>query len=132
MKIKKLFGFVVILALILTAVPAAAGIPAPVTVQILAVNDFHGALDPSLTKPTDPASGKPDNPNLWYYNGGAEYLANFVFRVWKGVRRVKAQAQQRGLIPRRVRPVEEPVRFAINKASFRLPGPVMRAGVLVR
>ena len=73
MKIKKLFGLVVILALILTAVPAAAGIPAPVTVQILALNDFHGALDPSLTKP-----GNTTDETKWYYRGGAEYLANFV------------------------------------------------------
>jgi 5'-nucleotidase len=52
---------------------AAAGKPVPVVVQILAVNDFHGALDPSLTKP-----GNTTDQNLWYYRGGAEYLTKFV------------------------------------------------------
>jgi 5'-nucleotidase len=46
--------------------------PSNVTVQILAVNDFHGALDPSLTKPNA------NDNTTWYYRGGAEYLANFV------------------------------------------------------
>ena len=70
---KKMFAFVVVLVLISTVMltPAAAGKPPSVTVQILAVNDFHGALDPSLTKPTGSQS-------TWYYRGGAEYLANFV------------------------------------------------------
>ncbi len=54
------------------AAPAAASQPAPVDVQLLAVNDFHGALDPSLTKPSS------TDPTTWYYRGGAEYLANFV------------------------------------------------------
>jgi 2',3'-cyclic-nucleotide 2'-phosphodiesterase (5'-nucleotidase family) len=45
-----------VLALVLAIVPAAAEKPASVTVQILAVNDFHGALDPSLTNPTRPTS----------------------------------------------------------------------------
>jgi 5'-nucleotidase len=49
------------------------GKPENVDVQILALNDFHGALDPSLTKPNN----DPD-PATWYYRGGAEYLANFV------------------------------------------------------
>ncbi len=44
-----------------------------VNVQILAVNDFHGALDPSLVKP-----GNTPDQTQWYYRGGAEYLANFV------------------------------------------------------
>jgi len=53
--------------------------PDPVNVQILAVNDFHGAVDTSLTKPTDPLTGKPTTDQTkWYYRGGAEYLANFV------------------------------------------------------
>ncbi len=56
-----------------TTVPVAAAQPAPVTVQILAVNDFHGALDPSLTKPNNTT-----DQSQWYYRGGAEYLANFV------------------------------------------------------
>src|SRR5450756_1739242 len=46
--------------------------PGSVDVQLLAVNDFHGALDPSLTKPV-----ALDN-TTWYYRGGAEYLATFV------------------------------------------------------
>jgi 5'-nucleotidase len=46
--------------------------PSNVNVQILAINDFHGALDPSLTKPNS------TNQAAWYYRGGAEYLANFV------------------------------------------------------
>jgi len=41
-------------------------------VQILAINDFHGALDPALTKPSS------TDQTTWYYRGGAEYLANFV------------------------------------------------------
>lgn len=76
MKIKKIIIFVFLLALLSMAVqtqPVAAAKPAPVQVQILAVNDFHGALDTSLTKP-----GNTTDKNLWYYRGGAEYLANFV------------------------------------------------------
>jgi 5'-nucleotidase len=72
---KKLFVFVAVLALLSAAIltqPAAAGKPASVTVQILAVNDFHGALDASLSKPSSTDS------STWYYQGGAEYLANFV------------------------------------------------------
>jgi 5'-nucleotidase len=75
MKTNKFFALVVVLALFsaVTLTPAAAaGKSAPVTVQILALNDFHGALDPSLTKPSST-----DN-TTWYYRGGAEYLANFV------------------------------------------------------
>jgi 5'-nucleotidase len=49
-----------------------AGKPASVNVQILAINDFHGALDASLTKPDSTKDA------TWYYRGGAEYLANFV------------------------------------------------------
>lgn len=51
-----------------SATTMAAAKPEPVTIQILAVNDFHGALDPSSTT----ISG------VNYWNGGAEYLANFV------------------------------------------------------
>ncbi|PKO04100.1 MAG: bifunctional metallophosphatase/5'-nucleotidase [Chloroflexi bacterium HGW-Chloroflexi-3] len=75
MKIKKFFVFIVVLALLSVVVqtqPVSAEKPAPVEVQILVVNDFHGALDTSLTKPN-----KNDN-TTWYYRGGAEYLANFV------------------------------------------------------
>lgn len=71
MKTRKIFVLVVVLALLSTATMAA-GRPASVNVQILSVNDFHGALDPSLTKPV---SG--DN-TTWYYRGGAEYLTKFV------------------------------------------------------
>jgi 5'-nucleotidase len=76
MRTKSLFhplSLVLMLTLLLALpFPVSAGKPATVDVQILAVNDFHGALDPSLTKPssTDQAT--------WYYRGGAEYLANFV------------------------------------------------------
>jgi len=55
------------------AASVAAKAPAAVDVQLLAVNDFHGALDPSLTKPNNTI-----DKSLWYYRGGAEYLANFV------------------------------------------------------
>ncbi|MBE0687501.1 MAG: bifunctional metallophosphatase/5'-nucleotidase [Anaerolineaceae bacterium] len=75
MKIKKIFVFVVVLALLSVIVqtqPVFAVKPASVNVQILAVNDFHGALDASLTKPSS------TNEATWYYRGGAEYLANFV------------------------------------------------------
>jgi 5'-nucleotidase len=62
-----------LLALAISLVPPAfAAKPPTVDVQILALNDFHGALDPSLTKPDK------DNSSTWYYTGGAEYLANFV------------------------------------------------------
>lgn len=75
MKLNKIFMLVITVAL-LSAMPlsqaAAEGQPAPVTVHILAVNDFHGALDPSVIKPNL------NNPSTWYYRGGAEYLANFV------------------------------------------------------
>ncbi|NJC95460.1 MAG: bifunctional metallophosphatase/5'-nucleotidase [Anaerolineales bacterium] len=75
MKINKLFVFAAVLALLsaMTLTPTvSAEKPASVTVQILAVNDFHGALDPSLTKPSST-----DN-TTWYYRGGAEYLTKFV------------------------------------------------------
>jgi 5'-nucleotidase len=75
MKMNKFFVLVVVLALLSAATltpVAAAGKPASVNVQILAVNDFHGALDPSLTKPSS------TDQTTWYYRGGAEYLANFV------------------------------------------------------
>ena len=76
MKTNKFLVFAVILALIsaLSYTPSvAAGKPAPVTVQILAVNDFHGAVDAALTKPNNTT-----NQSLWYYRGGAEYLTKFV------------------------------------------------------
>jgi 5'-nucleotidase len=75
MKLKKILVLVIVLALFTVAVqtqPVIAKKPAPVEVQILAVNDFHGALDPSLTKPSS------TDQSTWYYRGGAEYLANFV------------------------------------------------------
>ena len=76
MRTKSLFYFLsLVLALTLLLAlpfPVSAGKPATVNVQILALNDFHGALDPSLTQPN-----KNDN-TTWYYRGGAEYLANFV------------------------------------------------------
>ncbi len=75
MKANRFFVLVIVLALLsaVMTVPAAASTqPAPVSVQILAVNDFHGALDPSLTKPSS------TDQSTWYYRGGAEFLANFV------------------------------------------------------
>ena len=75
MRSKSLYSFSLILTLTLLlalAFPVSAGKPAAVKVQILALNDFHGALDPSLTKPNAM------NNTTWYYRGGAEYLANFV------------------------------------------------------
>ena len=75
MKMNKLFVFAVVLALLsaVTYTPTvSAEKPVPVTVQILAVNDFHGAVDASLTKPSS------TDQTTWYYRGGAEYLANFV------------------------------------------------------
>ncbi len=73
-----LYSLSVVLALALMlglSVPAAAALtkPASVDVQLLAVNDFHGALDPSLTKP-----GNTTDQTQWYYRGGAEYLTKFV------------------------------------------------------
>lgn len=75
MKMNKFLVFAVILALVsaLTYTPSvAAGKPAPVVVQILAVNDFHGAVDPALTKPSS------TDQSTWYYRGGAEYLTKFI------------------------------------------------------
>jgi len=75
MRVNKFFTLVVFLALLTVIMPTqrvAAVKPAPVEVQILAVNDFHGALDPSLTRPNS------SDMATWYYRGGAEYLANFV------------------------------------------------------
>ncbi len=75
MKKYKFLALVVVLALLSTLMltpTVAAGKPASVMVQILAVNDFHGALDPSLVKPSS------TDQTTWYYQGGAEYLANFV------------------------------------------------------
>ena len=77
MRTKSLFrSLSLVLALtLLLALPfqvSAKGKPPAVDVQILALNDFHGALDPSLTKPSST-----DN-TTWYYRGGAEYLTKFV------------------------------------------------------
>ncbi len=75
MKMSKFFALAAVLALLfgMAQTPlAAAGKPASVEVQILAVNDFHGAVDAALTKPSS------TNQATWYYRGGAEYLANFV------------------------------------------------------
>jgi 5'-nucleotidase len=76
---KLLFSLSLVLALsMLLALPfsaAAATKPPSVNVQILALNDFHGALDASLTKPGTPPTA---DQSQWYYLGGAEYLANFV------------------------------------------------------
>jgi 5'-nucleotidase len=75
MRTRSLYSLSLVLALVLLLAlpgPVSAGKPADVKVQILAINDFHGALDPSLTKPS-----ATDN-TTWYYRGGAEYLANFV------------------------------------------------------
>ncbi|HET7011161.1 MAG TPA: bifunctional metallophosphatase/5'-nucleotidase [Anaerolineales bacterium] len=70
----RVLSMVSVLVLLLAMAPsAAADKPESVEVQILAVNDFHGALDPSLTKP-----GNTTDQTRWYYRGGAEYLANFV------------------------------------------------------
>jgi len=74
MKSKSLiYVLILTLAMSLLAFPVGAKPAGDVNVQILAVNDFHGALDPALTKPNNTA-----DQNLWYYRGGAEYLANFV------------------------------------------------------
>ncbi len=74
MKTSRLFVLVTVLSLLaaVTAMPVAAAQPASVNVQILAVNDFHGALDPALTKPNA------NDNTTWYYRGGAEYLTKFV------------------------------------------------------
>jgi len=75
MKMNKLFVFAVVLALLSAMAQAptvSAEKPAPVNVQILAVNDFHGAVDAALTKPSS------TNQATWYYRGGAEYLTKFV------------------------------------------------------
>src|SRR4030042_2212885 len=68
------FSMVLVLSFLLAMpFPVAAEKPASVDIQILSLNDFHGALDAALTKPNN----NPD-PSTWYYRGGAEYLANFV------------------------------------------------------
>lgn len=66
--------FLALAVLLSLSSSAVAAKPPKVDVQILALNDFHGALDPSLTKP----AATPTDPTTWYYTGGAEYLANFV------------------------------------------------------
>ena len=75
MKRNKIFALLVVFALLsavsLSPASAAAG-SANVNVQILAVNDFHGAVDPSLTKPSS------SDQATWYYRGGAEYLVKFM------------------------------------------------------
>lgn len=56
MRTKSLFhplSLVLTLTLLLALpFPVFASKPASVNVQILAINDFHGALDPALTQPT--------------------------------------------------------------------------------
>ncbi len=64
--------FFVLTLLLALPMPVSAGKPPSVDVQVLAVNDFHGALDPSLVKP------KTDDSSTWFYRGGAEFLDNFV------------------------------------------------------
>ncbi len=67
-------SLVMVLTLLLALpLPVAAEKPPSVDVQVLAVNDFHGALDASLTKPNNTS-----DQTKWYYRGGAEYLANFI------------------------------------------------------
>ncbi len=62
-----------VLAFLIGLGPSAAAAPAgSITVQILALNDFHGALDPSLTKPIA------TDESTWYYTGGVEYLTKIV------------------------------------------------------
>jgi 5'-nucleotidase len=77
MKNNKFLAIAIALALILALMqtPVSAKPPEDVNVQILAVNDFHGALDPALTKPGTPPT---TDQTKWYYRGGAEYLANFI------------------------------------------------------
>ncbi len=74
MKLNRFFVMMVVLALLfaMTLSPASAAGSTYANIQILSVNDFHGALDPSLTKPNSA------DQSTWYYRGGAEYLANFV------------------------------------------------------
>jgi 5'-nucleotidase len=70
MKMKSLvYVLVLILALSLLVVPAGARSPATVNVQILAVNDFHGNLEPPAG-----SSGRIGTVNA----GGAEYLATHI------------------------------------------------------
>jgi len=61
------FSLVLVLTLLLALpFPVFAGKPPTVDVQVLAVNDFHGALDPYTVKVTS---------TTYYYAGGAEYLS---------------------------------------------------------
>ncbi len=73
MRIKSLFSAIVLVSavalLLAMPFPAFAAKPANVDVQILALNDFHGALDPSTVK--TPGT----SPQQYYYVGGAKYLA---------------------------------------------------------
>ena len=75
MRTKSLFySLSVILALaMLLALPAPvlAEKPPPVEVQILSINDFHGALDPSTVRVSR-------NPDTFYYAGGAEYISTML------------------------------------------------------
>lgn len=72
MKRNRFFVMLVVLAMLsaVTLTPVSAAGSSTVNVQILAVNDFHGAVDPSLTKPSS------SDQTTWYYRGGAEYLVN--------------------------------------------------------
>src|SRR5512144_2949297 len=76
MKMNRPFVLILVLVLLsaLTLTPAAAATkPASVDVQLLAVNDFHGALDPPLVKPNNTI-----DQSKWFYRGGAEFLTQFV------------------------------------------------------
>jgi 2',3'-cyclic-nucleotide 2'-phosphodiesterase (5'-nucleotidase family) len=69
MKQKIVLTLVLVIALLSSVMltSAFAKPPEAVNVQILAVNDFHGAVDAALTKPSS------TNQATWYYRGGAEY-----------------------------------------------------------
>src|SRR5215217_5954972 len=70
----RLFSLVAVLILLVTAVGTAGAKPAgTVSVQILAVNDFHGNLEP----PTG-SSGRIVTPTGTVDAGGAEYLASHI------------------------------------------------------
>lgn len=73
MRTKSLFysiSLVLVLTLVLALpIPAAAkGKPPTIDVQILALNDFHGALDPITVRVST-------SPPLSYYAGGVEYIS---------------------------------------------------------
>src|SRR5215217_1228895 len=70
----RLFSLVAVLILLVTAVGTAGAKPAgPISVQILAVNDFHGNLEPPLG-----SSGRITTSTGTVNAGGAEYLATHI------------------------------------------------------